>query len=130
MAIETVRVSKHGRDQLIRLKSRTGIETWNILCRWAFCLSLSDKSPVREEHIVSENSIEMTWRTFAGEYEDIYWALLKQRCINDEIPIDEETLQQQFRLHLHRGIAFMMGDKDIRNISALVLKAVKQVPLI
>jgi DNA sulfur modification protein DndE len=130
MAIETVRVSKHGRDQLIRLKSRTGIETWNILCRWAFCLSLGDKSPVREEHIVSDNAIEMTWRTFAGEHEDIYWALLKQRCLNDGIPIDEETLQQQLRLHLHRGIAFMMGDKDISDISALIRKAVKQVPLI
>jgi DNA sulfur modification protein DndE len=75
MAIETVRVSKHGRDQLIRLKSRTGIETWNILCRWAFCLSLSDKSPVREEHIVSDNAIEMTWRTFTGEFEEIYRAM-------------------------------------------------------
>lgn len=130
MAIETVRVSKHGRDQLIRLKSRTGIETWNVLCRWAFCLSLSDKSPVREEHIISENSIEMTWRTFAGEYEDIYWALLKQRCINDEMSIDEETLQRQFRLHLHRGIAHMMGDKEFSDISALIRKAIKQVPLI
>jgi DNA sulfur modification protein DndE len=72
----------------------------------------------------------MTWRTFAGEHEDIYWALLKQRCLNDGIPIDEETLQQQLRLHLHRGIAFMMGDKDISDISALIRKAVKQVPLI
>jgi hypothetical protein len=26
--------------QLIRLKTRTGITQWNILCRWAFCLSL------------------------------------------------------------------------------------------
>ncbi len=130
MAIETVRVSKHGRDQLIRLKSRTGIENWNILCRWAFCLSLSDKAPIREEHIVSENSIEMSWKTFAGENDEVYFSLLKQRCINDEIPLDDETLQNQFRLHLHRGIAYMMGEKEISDISALVRKAVKQVPLI
>ena len=33
------------KEQLIRLKTRTGIPQWNILCRWAFCLSLAEPTP-------------------------------------------------------------------------------------
>ena len=41
MLIETVRVSAKARDELIRLKTKTRIENWNTLCRWAICHSLS-----------------------------------------------------------------------------------------
>ena len=41
MFIETVRVSAKARDELIRLKTKTQIENWNTLCRWAICHSLS-----------------------------------------------------------------------------------------
>ncbi len=40
MSIKQVRLSAEAKEQLIRLKTRTGIGQWNILCRWAFCLSL------------------------------------------------------------------------------------------
>jgi DNA sulfur modification protein DndE len=40
MSIKQIRLSSQARDQLIRLKTKTGIAHWNILCRWAFCLSL------------------------------------------------------------------------------------------
>jgi DNA sulfur modification protein DndE len=33
--VETVRISKQGRDQLIKIRRQTGIENWNIICRWA-----------------------------------------------------------------------------------------------
>ena len=38
MSIKQVRLSNQAKEQLIRLKTRTGIQQWNILCRWALCL--------------------------------------------------------------------------------------------
>jgi DNA sulfur modification protein DndE len=36
MIIKQVRLSQQAKDQLARLKGKTGIKNWNILCRWAF----------------------------------------------------------------------------------------------
>ena len=49
MSIKQIRLSSQARDQLIRLKSRTGIQQWNILSRWAFGLSLRETTPPGEE---------------------------------------------------------------------------------
>jgi DNA sulfur modification protein DndE len=47
MLIDSVRVSKQARDQLITLRRRTGIENWNVVCRWAFCASLASRLGTR-----------------------------------------------------------------------------------
>lgn len=124
MLIESVRVSKQGRDQLMTIRRRTGIENWNVVCRWAFCASLAEPSPPRQQKIVTDSSVEMTWRTFAGEHERTYEALLKQRCKNDGIELTTEAFAQQFKLHLHRGISYLAGDPQVVNIGGLVRKAV------
>ena len=123
MIIESFRVSKRGRDQLISLKRRTGVEQWNILCRWAFCFSLAEPSPPRDDKIPADSPVELTWRTFAGELEHIYLALLKARCRRDGIDISKKTLLRQFRLHLHRGIAFLAGDPTVSDLAALLRKS-------
>ena len=58
--IETVRISEKGKIQLITLKRRTGIQNWNVLCRWAFCLSLKEQKEPAAEDIPADSSIEMT----------------------------------------------------------------------
>lgn len=120
MSIETVRVTKKGRDQLITLKRRTGIENWNILCRWAFCVSLAEHSQPSSDIIKGDYQIEMTWRTFGGEYSDIYLALLKHRCKIDGLEINDDVLSTQFKLHLHRGIGYLAGNKGIGSIADLI----------
>jgi DNA sulfur modification protein DndE len=42
--IERIKLSKKAKDQLMKLKRVTKIDQWNILCRWAFCTSLAEKS--------------------------------------------------------------------------------------
>jgi len=123
MLMEYVRVSKQARDQLINLKRKTRIENWNVLCRWAFCLSLADSSPPREQKLVTDSSIEMSWRTFGGENEEIYEALLRQRCMESGLALTDQNLTQQFRLHLHRGISLLAGEKDLNSLEKLVRKA-------
>ena len=105
--IETVKVSEKARIQLITLKKRTGIQNWNVLCRWAFCLSLKEATPLPNETIVTDCSVEMTWRTFTGGYESLYLNLLMYRAKKDQIKIEKDELNNYFKLHLHRGISYL-----------------------
>lgn len=120
MSIESIRLNSKARNQLITLKRKTKIENWNILCRWAFCLSLQKQEMPSENAVGGDVAIEMTWRTFGGEYADIYLGLLKQRCLQDKLPIDDDTLSTQLRRHLHRGIGHLVGKKDLNGIEDLV----------
>jgi len=124
MPIETVHVSMRDRDHLIKLKRLTGIKNWNVLCRWAFCISLAEPSPPRVEKIPADSPIEMTWRTFGGENDSLYLALLKERCRQDGLDLSDKTLSTQFSIHLHRGIGYLAGDPDVRSIAGLIAKAV------
>ncbi len=114
MPIEHIRLSKQAREQLIRLKRYTGVEHWNVLCRWAFCRSLAETSVPPPAKIPSDSNVEMSWRVFGGRYHELYLALLKERCLRDGLAVDDETLAVQFRLHLHRGIAYLAGDRSLR----------------
>ena len=123
MVIEHIRVSQQARDQLIRLKRWTGIENWNVLCRWAFCISLAEPSIPPPTKIPADSSVEMTWKVFGGTHHDVYLALLKERCHKDGLGNSDEVISAQFRLHLHRGIGYLaalVSDKQIKNITDLM----------
>ena len=114
---ERIHLSEKAKQQLIQLRRRTGIDRWNVLCRWAFCLSLSEDSKPQDIDIKTDSNIEMTWRTFAGAgYENLYYALLKNRCFRDGLTIDETTLTKYLRLHIHRGIGYLAGSNKIRRL--------------
>lgn len=122
MSIETVRITKQGRDQLSKLKSRTGIGQWNILCRWALCLSLGESSRPRPLS-AGERPIEIAWKTFGGEYADLYLALVTQRCARDGLGTTEQVVADELHAHIHRGIAYLAGDPNVKTIEALITKA-------
>jgi len=120
MSIKHFRLSSQAKDQLIRLKSRTGIDQWNILCRWAFCLSLREATPPTPVDIPADSNVEMTWHVFGGDCHELYLVALKERCTRDGLDNSPETLSRQFRLHLHRGISYLATPNSIRGISDLV----------
>jgi DNA sulfur modification protein DndE len=124
--IERFRLSQTARDQLIKLKRYTKIDQWNILCRWAFCRSLAEPSIPSPIPIPADSNLEMSWRVFGGEIADILLVALKQRCHNDGLGTDKETLTQQFRLHLHRGIGYLAGSEPpIKKIEDLLILALE-----
>jgi DNA sulfur modification protein DndE len=123
MSIKQIRLSSQAKDQLIRLKMRTGIQQWNILCRWAFCLSLSEPTPPTPIDIPADSNVEMSWHVFGGEYHELYMALLKERCVRDGVDLNDREINRQFRLHLHRGISYLATPNKIRSISDLVALA-------
>ena len=120
MSIKQVRLSAQAKDQLIRLKTKTGITQWNILCRWAFCLSLKQPSPPTPVEVSADSNVEMTWQVFGGEAHELYLALLKERCARDGLGTSDEVLQRQFRLHLHRGISYLATPHLVRSVADLV----------
>ncbi len=121
--VETVRVNETCKRYLSTLKRRTGIQNWNVICRWAFSLSIAD--PTRPQKIDKGDwsNVEMTWATFGGSEADLYAALLQARCHDDGITLSPSELAEQFRLHLHRGITKLVGMEDTRSLSGLLALA-------
>lgn len=122
MKLHRFYLSQQAKDQLVKLKRVTGIKHWNVLCRWAFCISLAEPSDPPMAHIPADSTVEMTWHTFAGNYHDIYMALLKQRCVEAGLVLTAEVLLEQLRLHIHRGIGYLFADRGIKNIEGLVAR--------
>lgn len=120
ISIERFKLSQTAKDQLIRLKKITRIEQWNILCRWAFCRSLAEPSIPSPVTIPADSNVELTWKVFGGEIADLLFIALKQRCYNDHLEINHDTLYHQFRLHLHRGISYLSGDEHLKSITDLI----------
>lgn len=128
MALEHIRLTQSAREQLITLKRRTGIVHWNVLCRWAFCRSLAEPAVPPAVKLIFDSNVEMTWRVFAGDQGDEMWALLRYRCHVDGLPLDEETLATQFRLHLHRGVGYLVGDPLVTDVAGLASLALAESP--
>ncbi|MGB5595007.1 MAG: DNA sulfur modification protein DndE [Crocosphaera sp.] len=118
--IKQIRLSQTAKDQLIKLKRYTKIEQWNILCRWGFCRSLAEPSIPSPVPIILDSNVEMTWGVFGGNMADMLLIALKQRCYLDGLGTDKDTLINQFRLHLHRGIGYLAGDIKIKKIENLI----------
>ncbi len=126
MIIKHFKLSQPEKERLIRIKSKTGIQNWNILCRWALCWSLSEPTIPGGVDPLSDSNLEMDWTTFAGEYSEIYEAIIRQRCINDGLGEDPDTLGKYFRLHLCRGINHYSSKDILSNCSDLLKSAIKE----
>lgn len=120
MMIKQVRLSNQSKDRLSRLKGKTGIKNWNVLCRWALCFSLSEKTIPTDLELNLDSNVEMSWYTFGGEYQEIYGIMVKAWCIEMELPHDDKTIAKYFKLHLERGIAHLSGTNFIRSLNDLL----------
>jgi DNA sulfur modification protein DndE len=118
--VERIRLGERSRYNLITIKRRTKIESYNIICRWAFCLSLAEPSIPSPFTRPIDSNLEIAWKTFGGDFSDVFILALKQRLKEDKLPLDEETIATQFLLHLNRGIGYLAGNKDIQRIEDLI----------
>ena len=112
MIVKQIKLSEKDKERLSRLKGKTGISNWNVLCRWALCYSLSEPSVPFDQNYVADSNVEMSWSTFGGEYEELYELLIRERCLMDGLGTKPETLVKYFKLHLTRGIANVIRSID------------------
>jgi DNA sulfur modification protein DndE len=118
--VETVRVNRQGREQLMKLKRLSGIEHWNSLCRLALMASLREKvTPPALSHPDYEGGVEMSWKVFAGDHGDILSLCLRLRAHRDGLSSSQDDIALTLRSHLHRGLGYLVADRDTRSISEL-----------
>ena len=117
--VDTIRIDERGKTQLVTLKRRTGLKNWNVLCRWALCISLSEESAPAVSDSGEMSNVEMSWHTFAGQNGDLFSALIAARCEYDGLSTDREMLAEQFRLHLQRGLTYLVGHYETRSLTGL-----------
>ena len=120
LLVDVIRLGPATKIRLTTLKRRTGIENWNVLCRWAFCLSIADPEPVTQRYDEHGNSVEMTWKTFAGEQEWLFSALLQQRAEIDQATLERGGLSALFRCHIGRGVGRLVSIREADSIEAFV----------
>jgi DNA sulfur modification protein DndE len=114
--VETVRISQRGKEILTRLKVKTGIDQWNILCRWALCTSLHSPNAPPSLQGQHDSNVEMSWKTFAGPLSDSLAALVAFRAKSDGIDTnDHESVAHSFRSHLERGISKLQAAKSLED---------------
>ena len=120
MILRHIQLSQQEKDKLIRLKGKVNIKNWNVLCRWALCVSLADPSVPFGPDIPSDSNIEMSWQTFGGDHQEIYDAIFRQRCLMDDIEDKPEAIAKYFRLHLNRGINHLASKNGPHNAQELL----------
>lgn len=120
MIIKQIKLSNQSKDRLSRLKGKTGIKNWNVLCRWALCYSLKENTIPTDILIIADSNVEMSWYTFGGEYSELYEVLIKAWCIKKNLPTDDETVSKYFKLHLERGISYLSGTNFIKSLDDLL----------
>lgn len=126
MIVKQIKLSNAAKDKLARLKGKTGIQNWNILCRWALCYSLKEGTIPTDVEIASDSNVEMSWLTFAGEYHELYEALIKNWCLSNNLGTDNDTMAKYLKLHLERGINYLSATNFIKDIKELIDKTTSE----
>lgn len=123
--VESVRVSPQGRDQLTKLKRQTGVENWNVLCRWALCCSLRERAVPPRPMSSTDGGVEMSWKVFAGEHADQIAALVCQRAARDGFTDTPDGAALCLRAHLHRGLGYLASEREITGIAGFLARWLK-----
>lgn len=115
--VEHVRISSKGKEILIKIKRRSGLEHWNEICRVALCKSLANNTLPTSPEKSSDSSIDMDWKTFAGRYHKELEALVILKAHIDNIDtLKNDSIAEYFRAHLERGINSLQNTKDLHSL--------------
>ena len=116
---ETLRLGKQSRDNLIKIKRITGIEHWNIICRWALLISLREPTRPIAPPESAEGGVEIAWKVFSGDLGDVLIALLRMRLHGDGESFDNDA-PVAVRAHVTRGLGYLASGTDTKAIADVV----------
>lgn len=106
MKLTRIRFCEEADQRLRQLKSRTGI-TPNLLCRMGFCLSLDDPMVPDPMQFPPDSQREIDRHTLTGQYDVLFLALLRERCVRDNLSTEGKVFEEQFRAHMNRGVLLL-----------------------
>jgi DNA sulfur modification protein DndE len=112
---ETLRLGKQSRDNLIKIKRITGIEHWNIICRWALLISLREPTRPVAPPESAEGGVEIAWKVFSGDLGQVLTALIRMRLRNDGDSFDNDA-QVAVRAHVTRGLSYLASGTDTKTV--------------
>ena len=115
--IEALKTTAHIKNVLSSIKRVTGIEHWNVICRWGLSLSLKQKSLPRliEEKL---DGVEIDYDVFVGKNKSIYTQLLINNLKKNKIEITKDNVYKYLYAHVSRGVSIIYN-KKMKNISDL-----------
>lgn len=105
--IDRLRLSNIAKNQLSNIKRKTGIEHYNVICRHALCLSLSNPSIPPNETFNFNGGVEIDWKVFSGGNEVLYYNIIIIRLVSDAEDISVDNIRQALLRHVHRGLSYL-----------------------
>ena len=129
MPLNRVYVNEQVDQRLRTLKARTGL-TPNLLCRLGFCLSLEEPGVPDPQLYAHDQAREFNRYTLTGEWDTLFFALLRERLVADELD-PEEQLEEQFKAHLSRGVLLLYQRlRNLEDLATLVADAQRRARLL
>ena len=108
--LEALKTTTNIKNVLSSIKRVTGIEYWNVICRWALCISLKQKSLPRlvEEKL---DGVEIDYDVFVGKNNSIYTQLLINNLMKHNIEITKSNMYKYLYAHVNRGVSILYNKK-------------------
>ena len=128
MLTREIRLGSEDRRKIFNVKNTTGIEHFYVICRWAFCLSLSSETKLKKINSSissSDGTVEFTWDRFGGEESEIYHLLLLDEVKRLNLKEDDEALYDILISHIRRGLGYLTGNKELKSLEGLSTKVFK-----
>lgn len=122
MSLNRIYVGEQVDLRLRHLKARTGLAP-NLLCRIGFCLSLAEPGVPDPSLYADGQKREFNRFTLTGQWDQLFFGLLRERLLKDELPI-EENLEAQFKAHVSRGVLLLYQRmRSLSDLAGLVVAA-------
>ena len=124
--LKSFQLSEEILERIGRVKRKTGLTKNNVICRWAFYLSLSVAgNPLSDRKLSFPDGGrgEIAWEVFGGEQQRFLAKLLFDRCKIENEDKDEITsinLKDTLLAHINRGLTHLLGSKNVNSISDLM----------
>ena len=108
--IEKLRTTSNIKNILTRLKSITGSQYWNVICRWGLCTSLKQSTLPRlvEEKL---DGVEIDYDIFVGKNKIIYTQLLLNNLKKHNVELTKDNTYKYLYAHVNRGVSILYNYK-------------------
>lgn len=122
MSLNRIYVGEQVDLRLRHLKARTGLAP-NLLCRIGFCLSLAEPGIPDPSLYADGQKREFNRFTLTGQWDQLFFGLLRERLLQDELPI-EDNIEAQFRAHVSRGVLLLYQRmRTLSDLAGLIVSA-------